>query len=377
LILSLGERRRLLARVFCLAVFFVSRAGAAESPLPSLRALVRAQGVSGREEEIRKEIQSRLPRGSNPETDNLGNLTVVYGSGRPLRLFVAAMDEAGYVVSRIQEDGYLRLQRLARVPLSPIFDQFIVGQPVLIGAASPGRMVPGVAAVLSTHLQRGRRADPDAARLPVDEDLIIDIGARSAPAAAAAGIRILAPVTLEKDLSVLAGARVAGPALDDRAGCQALLDLAGFAGENHGKGTVVLAWTAQSWVGSRGAERLARRFQPDEVIVLDLYAPDPFDQPARKPEGELGQGPLLGKSSPEAWDARDLQERMRQAARKEGIRIQEVEYGSLHEGKPFRGIPVAVAGVPIRFPGTPIETIDLKDLEALSKWLKHFVSEGE
>jgi putative aminopeptidase len=339
--------------------------------------LVRAQGVSGREEGIRKEIRSRLPRGSNSEIDNLGNLTVTYGSGRPLRLFVAAMDEAGYVVSRIQEDGYLRLQRLARVPLSPMFDQFIIGQPVLIGTPSPGRMIPGVTAVLSTHLQRGRRVEPDAARLPVDEDLIIDVGARSAPAAAAAGIRILAPVTLEKDLSVLAGTRVAGPALDDRVGCQALLDLAGFAGESPGKGTVVLAWTAQSWVGSRGAERLARRFQPDEVIVLDLYAPDPSDQPARKPGGELGQGPLLGKGSSEAGDPGDLRERMRQAARKEGIRIQEVEYGSLHEGKSFPGIPVAVAGVPIRFPGTPVETIDLKDLEALSKWLRRFMAEGE
>jgi len=338
---------------------------------------VRAQGVSGREEGIRKAIQSRLPRGSNSEIDNLGNLTVTFGSGRPLRLFLAAMDEAGYVVSRIQEDGYLRVQRLARVPLSPMFDQFIVGQPVLIGTSSPSRMIPGVSAVLSTHLQRGRRADPDAARPPVDEDLIIDVGARSGQAAAAAGIRILAPVTLEKDLSALAGTRVAGPVLDDRVGCQALLDLAGFAGETPRKGTVVLAWTAQSWVGSRGAERLARRFQPDEVIVLDPYAPDPSDQPAREPEGALGQGPLLGKSSPEAGESRDLQERMRQAARKEGIRIQEVEYGSLHEGKAFRGIPVAIAGVPIRFPGTPAETIDLKDLESLSKWLKRFMAEGE
>ena len=358
-----------------LLVLAVSMESAPAQETESLRSLVLAQGVSGREEPVRKAIRNRLPPGALPEVDNQGNLTLILGAGSPSRLLIAPLDEPGYVVSRIQEDGYLRVQRLTRVPLSPLYDQFLVGQPVLIGTDSPERFVPGVSAVLSTHLQRGRRPDPAGTVPPSPEDLVIDVGARSAAEAEAAGVRLLAPVTLEKELTVLAGSRVAGPSLEGRLGCEILLELASRLDPARLKGQVILAWAAQSWVGFRGAERLARRFAPDEVVIIDSYAPDPPNFPSRVPEGIPGRGPLLARSEEGSGLSAILEERLRESARRSSVPIQRVDLGTLHDGRPFTLRRVGVVGVPVRFPGTPAEMADLADLRRLVAWMQAHLEE--
>src|SRR4030095_7272874 len=100
-----------------------------------------------REPPVRRVIVARLPSGARSEVDNLGNLTLELGSGRPLRLVLASMDEPGYVVTRIQEDGYLRGRRLARLSLPALFDQYFVGQPLSIAADDSGGTLPVVFAV--------------------------------------------------------------------------------------------------------------------------------------------------------------------------------------------------------------------------------------
>ncbi|MCI0568854.1 MAG: hypothetical protein L0Z52_11825 [Acidobacteria bacterium] len=360
-------------QLLCLAGAMLLAAPAWAEDLESLRALVRAQGVSGREEAVRREIVSRLPAGVQAEVDNMGNLTVTVGSGRPLRLVLAVMDEPGYVVTRIQEDGYLRVRRLARLPLPPLFDQYFVGQPLQVESPGDSAPINAVSAVLSTHLQRGRRVA--ASPPPRDEDLLVDLGARSADQARAAGIRLLSPVTLEKSLVELAGNRVSGFALDDRVGCEALLRLARGLDRSRLKGQLVLAWAAQSWVGGRGAQRLARRFAPDEVIVVDLYAPDPSGWPTLEPGGSLGKGPFLARSKGEDSGTRELAERLRRSARDGRISLQEIKFGSLNDGVPFQKHPIAVVGIPVRFPGTPAEMVELGDLDGLSDWLKGYLED--
>ena len=307
--------------------------------------------------------------------DEFGNLVLLLGSGPPSRLVVTALDEPGYVVSRIQEDGYLRVQRLARLPLSPLYDQFMEGQPVRIGTPDPSRSVPGVAAILSTHLQRGRR--PAAAvRPPSDADLMIDVGARSAAEARDAGVRLLAQVTLQKDLAFLSGTKVAGPSLESRAGCAALIDLARRLDPRRLHGQLILAWSAQSWVGFRGASRLARRFATDEVLVVDSFAPNPSPLPLAEPAGVLGRGPFLARAEEESGTSGELEAGLRMAARGRSIPVHLVHVGSLHEGKPFLGRRVAVVGIPLRFPGTPAEMVDLRDLDSLVDWLAAYLEEG-
>src|SRR5882762_8395798 len=90
--------------------------------------------------------------------DTLGNLTVKLGSGRPRRLLACALDEAGYVVSHIREDGYLRLSRVGHNPFRALWDQSHEGQPVVVVTAQG--LVPGAVGVKSIHL-RSEGAETD------------------------------------------------------------------------------------------------------------------------------------------------------------------------------------------------------------------------
>ena len=139
------------------------------------------------------------------------------GSGSPRRVVACSLDEAGYVVSAITDDGYLRLHNSGNARRHPLWDQFHEGQRIRV-RTSRG-VVPGVIAVRSTHLWRRRAADESPASL---ESFYVDVGARSAAEVVALGIDVLDPVT--RDLSGWRVAdMVAGPGAAQRAGCAAVV----------------------------------------------------------------------------------------------------------------------------------------------------------
>src|SRR5260370_15539376 len=138
--------------------------------------------VSGHEERLGAAIRDRV-KAQEPKTDNLGNVYVTIGEGAPHKLIAAAMDEPGYVVSGITEDGYLRVQRLPHAAVTPVFDVLNFAQPVWIMARS-GKQINGVFAGLSVHLQPGRVGAP---KMNHPDELYVDIGAKSATEARAAG----------------------------------------------------------------------------------------------------------------------------------------------------------------------------------------------
>src|SRR5258708_22238998 len=114
--------------------------------------------VSGYEQELSKELTRDLKEFS-PKTDNLGNGWVEFGSGEPHRLIATGMDQPGYVVSAITNDGYLRVQRLPQAAPNGVFDALQFAQPVWV-LTRAGEKGNGVLAGLSGHLQRGRVNGP-------------------------------------------------------------------------------------------------------------------------------------------------------------------------------------------------------------------------
>ncbi|NUQ91814.1 MAG: hypothetical protein HOQ26_02755, partial [Gemmatimonadaceae bacterium] len=135
------------------------------------------------------------------------------GSGSPRRVVACSLDQAGYVVSAITDDGFLRLHNSGNARRHALWDQFHEGQRIRVRTARG--VVPGVIAVRSTHLWRRRAADEAPASI---ENFYVDVGARTAAEVAAAGIQLLDPVT--RDLSGWRYADVvAGPGAAQRAGC--------------------------------------------------------------------------------------------------------------------------------------------------------------
>ena len=194
--------------------------------------------VTGYEQAMTDSLLALLPGSTR---DRTGNVTLTLGRGAPRRLVYCALDEIGYVVGNITDDGYLLLRRVGGgLRLSPLFDQQLEGQRVTLFGRKAA--VPGVVAVRSTHLTRGRptRDEPP---FTVD-NAYVDIGAGSRDEALALGVSILTPVSLTKRPQRYGDRLLAAPNAGRRAACAALA--AAALTHPRARGTVVVAFTVQS-----------------------------------------------------------------------------------------------------------------------------------
>lgn len=175
-------------------------------------------GLSGHEDRVRHAIRNRLPDGVDARSDRLGNLIVSFAGDAeaPSVMVFTHMDQLGFIVRKIDEDGLIRVERMGGVP-----ERALAAQQVLL-CVGEGRDVPGLIANKSHHA-----TTPDekyqVVRAP---DLVIDTGHCSRAGVEAAGVKIGTPVVYRPQITELAEGRIAGTSVDDRAGCAVLLEAA-------------------------------------------------------------------------------------------------------------------------------------------------------
>lgn len=244
--------------------------------------------------------------------DPLGSI-VRRGSGSARRLVACPLDEPGWIVGGVRPDGWLTVRRTPG-PAAPRRDQQLEGARVTVFGHRP---VPAVVAVRSIHLTRGRD-DLSAGPFTADSALV-DLGAASAAEVARLGVGVLAPVTLAKRPHRYGAGLIAAPWMARRGACAAVLHAAlGRAGR-----AVTVAFVAQHELGARGLAALARRAGPfDATLVVDAEA-------AVVPGAML---PSLGRAS----------------------RLT----------------------LPARYPGSPVETVAMTDLETLAAAITAWIEEG-
>jgi putative aminopeptidase FrvX len=259
----------LLAGFFlCLLLVPLAAAAAAneaEHLTAALTPLAGMPAVSGYEEQAVAWLAGRL-KPFGPQVDELGNLTLTLGSGAPHRLLVTSIDEPGYVVSAITDDGFLRVQRLPQRGVHPWSELMHSAQPVQV-LARDRRLIPGVVAGLSTHLQPGRLSPADRRTEHLDR-IYIDVGARSPEEVRTLGVDLLDPITLEKHVHPLAQDRLAAPFLSDRAGAAVLLRLVEGMEQARLRGRLTVAFVVRRYMGNQGLSRLLKQHQPDEMVFV-------------------------------------------------------------------------------------------------------------
>src|SRR6266404_7977315 len=111
--------------------------------------------VTGLEQAMTDSLRALFP---GSVRDRAGNVTLTLGQGSPKRLCTCPLDEVGYVVGNILPDGLLLLRRVGGGgrTASPLIDQQLEGHRVTVFGTRSA--VPGVVAVKSVHLTRGRVA---------------------------------------------------------------------------------------------------------------------------------------------------------------------------------------------------------------------------
>ena len=316
-----------------------------------VQAFLQVIAVSGRESAAADFIASRLA-GLPATRDVLGNVALTVGAGEPRRLVACALGEPGFVVSGIREDGYLRVVP-AGGGAGALWTQSFEGNTVVIGGSRGWRA--GAVALPSVHLQQ--EDGPGRERPFSVEDLYIDVGAENTAEVAELGIRLMDPVALIRRPSRLAGGLVAAPAATVKASCAALADAARRYRTAPGTGTVVFAWTALDGLNRAGLLHVLRERGPfqDVLLLAPGFGWEKVQDapPAPKPLPAPGTGPIGSGKLPAALSGGASAPHFEP----EGGMAGTADWGTAR---------VAYLGLPARYPGTPVETVSLRDAKALS-----------
>ncbi|MGH9711049.1 MAG: M20/M25/M40 family metallo-hydrolase, partial [Candidatus Acidiferrales bacterium] len=340
-----------------------------------MKEFVETPAIPGYETDLAAKIRARL-RALSPTTDNLGDVIITLGSGGPKRLLVAPMDEPGYVVSNITDDGYIQLQRLPQFGELPMFNELYSAQPVEIQTTS-GKWLNGVVAGLSVHLQPGRLHPPDPADI---ENMWVDVGATSRADAKRIGADLLSPVVMDRTLYRLGLGFEASPAIGDRFGDVVLVELLRRLDVSKLHGTLVVAFVTQQWAGARGLERVLDAVKPDEFIYVGrLTASPPIStEPTlhRGPRRDMGSGVLVGEQDPNAKFS-ELTADLKRVADENKIPIEE-DYSAALMPRSYLPTPKAPArtahlAIATAWPSTPAEMISSTDLDGLTDLLQAYL----
>ncbi len=375
----------ILAVVFSL--FCLPPAAAQTTPRPhvpgdlvgDLKEFVETPSVSGYENQLSEKIRAKLAA-FHPLMDNLGDVIVTIGSGAPQRLIVAPIDEPGFVVSGITDDGYLRLQRLPqRGSLPLIFNELHSAQPVRIRTAS-NQWMDGVVAGESVHLQQNGslRPTPDPRDL---ENVYVDIGATSAAEARKAGVDILSPVAINRRLISLANNKIAGASVGDKLGAAALVDLLRSGDWGPMRGTLTVAFVTQQRLGGRGLDRILTTIKADEMIYVGEMLRG-GNVPAmegvhRAPRRETGSGVLIGLDT-SSGELSGMAADLKQTADANNIPLASDYSAALVAPSdlpppafPERWVHLGIATA---WPDTPAQTVDLSDAAKVLDLLADYLS---
>ncbi|HJJ71937.1 MAG TPA: M42 family metallopeptidase, partial [Methanocorpusculum sp.] len=311
---------------------------------------------------IRDEI---APYVDEIKTDRMGNLIAVK-KGDDFKIMLAAhMDEIGLMVQYIDEKGFIRF-----VGVGGWYNPVLVSQRVILHGEKGD--IPGVLGMKPPHVME--EADR---KKPIElANLFIDVGAHSAEEVEAMGITVGTTVTIDRDYQPLAGTVVTGKALDNRVGCAMLI---GALKEMETKHTIYAVFTVQEEVGLKGAKTAAFNLNPDVAIATDVTIPG--DSPGierRKAPVFMGDGPVVVMVSASGRghlaDPR-MVDWLKKTAKKHDIKIQlEVGDGGNTDASAINfergGIPSVPVSVPARYIHSPVEVIDLKDLQGAIELLR-------
>jgi putative aminopeptidase FrvX len=320
-----------------------------------LETLVESYGVSGMEAPVRDAVRRLLPAWAKPRVDTAGNLWVTAGRGEPTVVLVAHLDEVGFEVTAIGEDGMLEVS-----PRGGIFPALWAGRPALVHG---GRLpVPGVFQPLDSAVVRSGDS----------VTLRVDVGATSRARVESLGIERGFTVTNPKDYVRLAGARATARSFDDRVGSAAQVMALRRLDPGKLRHTVVFLWSVREEIGLEGARAAARALG---LGAARVHAVDTFvsaDSPLELQNfavAPLGQGPVARALDNSSVTPPALLDSLVAVARSRGIPLQVGTTNGGNDGSAFAefGVPDVPIGWPLRYSHSPVELADLRDVAYLAE----------
>ena len=341
-----------------------------------LQKLTETYGPSGHEGLVREKVKELLPEWARKkvETDAAGNLVLRLGSGKhdakgSSIAFVAHMDEIGYEVKKIEDDGRLLVDSIGGG-----YPQYFLGHVVLI-QTSDGKKLGGV-------LELPEGWDKPGFEWPLslsamEKNQHAHVGTKSKEETEKLGIKVGDWMTVPKEYRPMLGTRANVRSFDDRVGCAALVEAVRALGSEAtlGDRNVTFVWSTEEELGLKGAAAFAEQAAkegrvPDFVFAIDTFvsSDSPLEE-KRFGDAELGKGFVVRAVDNSNVVPLEYVDRVVKLARENNIPVQYGVTGGGNDGAVFTrygSVDVALAW-PLRYAHSPGEVIDTKDADALSK----------
>ena len=317
----------------------------------TLKKLCLVSSVSGRENKIREEISSLVsPFVDEVSADALGNLIAIKrGEGKDLKkiMLCAHMDEIGFIVNFIEDNGMIRVGALGGIRLAAASYTMVVSD-------------KGVKGALCVN------ADVQPADYKFDV-AYIDIGAKTRKEAERY-VSVGDTFVCEPSLSKLCGSRICGRPIDDRVGCLALIALAERLANAELNADVYFVFSVQEEVGCRGSKPATFAISPDVALCFDVTSTG--DTPNAKPMAcSVGGGVAVKIKDNSVICHGGLVSELCEIAKREGIPYQRevLTFGGTDTSSMQLTGYGSVAGalsIPTRYVHSSVELCDMKDVEA-------------
>ena len=281
-----------------------------------LKALTDVDGIAGHEMTVKSLMHDYL----NPISDEIieDNLGGIFGKKNAVNssksLMVAGhLDEIGFVVTKIDEQGYLKF-----TPIGGWWNQVMLSQKVTI-TTDEGKKIRGIIGSKPPHV-----LSPEERKKTVDiKDMYIDIGVKSKKEAEQFGIELGNMITPYSEFEALANNKyLTAKAFDNRYGCALAIDVLDNLKNEQIDIDLYAGANVQEEVGLRGAKVAANTIKPDLAIAVDVAVA--YDTPglSQLSETALGEGPVVIIMDASNVGHVGLTKHIKQIAKQHNINIQ-------------------------------------------------------
>ena len=336
--------------------------------LELLSELCETPGAPGREERIRAVVRRELePFADSIEVDPLGSLIARRaGGGGPTLMLSAHMDEIGFMVTHVEDGGYLRL-----IPLGGFDPKTLTAQRVIVHGRED---LLGVLGTKAVHLM----SDEEKRKAPALDDYFVDLGLP------AERVRELVRpgdvVTRERAMARL-GDLVTCKSLDNRAGLYVMIEA--FRALADHRCEVVAVASVQEEVGLRGARVATQRVRPRIGLAIDITLAN--DGPGAKPHERittLGGGAAIKVYDTSAIVPREVVDHLVAIAQERGIpnQLEVMVRGGTDTrelGLSGDGAPAGCVSIPTRYVHQVVEACHPDDLDACVALVAAFCETAE
>ena len=333
-----------------------------------------AFGPTGCEEPVADIVRAELA-GTRAEisTDRMGNVVAHLPgpAGAPKVMLSAHMDEVGFMITDIEDKGFLRFACLGGID-----PRVLAGRLVTIGDGQ--KTVPGIIAALGIHFQKRE----DRKKVPEIKDLFIDIGADGREAAEAL-VEIGDFGTFDTPFARFGqnDGWLKGKALDDRVGCAILIEVLRALEKSTPYLDLYFCFTVREEIGLSGASVTAHRLAPDFSVVLETTAiADLPGVPDARRVADVGSGGVLSLMDNGTVYDRAFVNFALETGRKNGIPVQVKRYVSggndaKHIQRSGAGVRCLALSAPTRYLHAPVSVAALADIVAMRDLLLAMLTE--